>query len=176
MTMFNGWYYSWAPAAAGTVAGNSALAAALRVLLIPLFGALYSSSLVYGVFAAVSGEAAVVASGLTVGFLAGLVYLGPLMYAGARLLRVHRRLLAGGKLKTAGLGFWMVGGGAVTYAALQAGSSIVLGLGAGSMVLSASALGALLTCRLIGAASLGGLRPAWLVLAWKRGKQGFPFP
>jgi hypothetical protein len=91
MMVFNGWYYSWAPLLAHIAETNSAVAASLRVILIPLFGVLIVSSFAYFVGAWFSPEVGVILAGVVAASLIGAVYLAPVAYVVSRALRLRTR-------------------------------------------------------------------------------------
>ncbi len=74
---FNAFYYSFSPSAAQFISENSVLKSLTRVLLYPLIGSLFLSSLIFNPLS-FTPEMAVVASGFTASILLGAVYLFPM--------------------------------------------------------------------------------------------------
>lgn len=86
MRVFNSFYYSFSPGVASFIIAQSIIRAGMKIILYPLIGILYLSSLV---FAATSfnGEVAVTVAGVFASFGIGVVYLGPIL---AVLLRIFK--------------------------------------------------------------------------------------
>jgi hypothetical protein len=78
MAAFNAWYYSWAPAIAKLESNNGALRAAVRVLILPLLGALFVGAKLFDLLATFNPELAVVTAGVSSSALIGLLYLTPI--------------------------------------------------------------------------------------------------
>ncbi len=78
MRVFNAFYYSFSPGVASFIISQSIIRARMKIVLYPLIGILYLSSLV---FAATSfnGEVAVTVAGVFASFGIGVVYLGPIL-------------------------------------------------------------------------------------------------
>ncbi len=76
MTVFNGWYYSWSPPVAASIAPDPYAKAAVRVVLQPLLGILELAAASFSTFS-FSGEVGIVVAGLVAASLIGLVYLAP---------------------------------------------------------------------------------------------------
>ncbi len=77
MRAFNAFYYSFSPSVAQFISGSSALRLITRILIYPLIGSLYLSSLIYNPLS-FAPELAVIASGFTTSLLLGVIYLFPI--------------------------------------------------------------------------------------------------
>ena len=76
MEAFNAFYYSFSPGVASFVASHSDVRTSIRIVLYPLIGILYLSSLLFDLFS-FNAELAVTLSGIFASLGIGLVYLGP---------------------------------------------------------------------------------------------------
>jgi hypothetical protein len=92
MSVFNAWYYGWAPSLARMTAENQMFANLLRLSLVPLFGILYASYYSYLAVAPLSHEAGAITAGTVAASLIGLVYVAPFAYLSVRILRVRKHL------------------------------------------------------------------------------------
>lgn len=90
MEVFNSFYYSFSPQAASTITSHSDVRAGMRILLYPMIGVLYASSLV---FAAISfnSEVAVLAAGVLASFGIGAIYISPITIIASRLFKSRFR-------------------------------------------------------------------------------------
>ena len=88
MRVFNAFYYSFSPGVSSFIASHNLIRTGMKIILYPLIGILYVSSLV---FAATSfnGEIAVTTAGVLASFEIGLIYLGPILTILSRLLKSH---------------------------------------------------------------------------------------
>ena len=88
MRVFNAFYYSFSPRVASFITSQSLVRAGMKIVLYPLIGILYLSSLV---FAATSfnGEVAVTVAGVFASFGIGVVYLGPFLAVLFRVFKSH---------------------------------------------------------------------------------------
>jgi hypothetical protein len=88
MRVFNAFYYSFSPGVSSFIASHNLIRTGMKIILYPLIGILYVSSLV---FAATSfnSEVAVTTAGVLASLQIGLIYLGPILTILSRLLRSH---------------------------------------------------------------------------------------
>jgi hypothetical protein len=86
MLVFNGFYYSFSPQAATYITAHSNLRPVMKILLYPLVGILYASSLVFNAIS-FNSELAVTITGILASFLIGAIYLAPLLTILTRLRR-----------------------------------------------------------------------------------------
>ena len=77
LSAFNAWYYSWAPSVARLESGNAELRAAARMVILPLLGTLYVSSVLFG-WLHFNPELAILLSGTVAATLLGAIYLTPI--------------------------------------------------------------------------------------------------
>ena len=109
LSAFNTWYYSWAPSVARVESGNRELSAAVRMVIIPLLGTLYLSSVLFDWLYFINPEFAVLLSGVVASTLLGVVYLTPIaltmLYSMKR--RIRRTTIA--KIILMGLLLTLVG-------------------------------------------------------------------
>jgi len=93
MQVFNAFYYSFSPGVSSFIASHNLIRTGMKIILYPLIGILYVSSLV---FAATSfnGEVAVTTAGVLASFEIGLIYLGPILTILSRLKSHSSRLYA----------------------------------------------------------------------------------
>jgi hypothetical protein len=91
MRVFNAFYYSFSPGVASFIASQSIVRAGMKIVLYPLIGILYISSLV---FAATSfnGEFAVTVAGVFASFGIGVIYLGPILAVPSRFFKSRSTL------------------------------------------------------------------------------------
>jgi hypothetical protein len=168
MDAFNWWYYGWAPSVAWTAASNHWFAEGLRVGLYPLFGILYAAYFSYLAVAPVSPEAGAVIAGIVAASLIGLVYVAPVAYVSARLLRLHKRLLSLRRTNLAPIAMWTMASGLMILAAYVSSSAALMGLSTASLTLSALSLGSLLGAKGIGRIQLPITNFSTLTLAMRR--------
>jgi hypothetical protein len=92
MLVFNAFYYSFSPGVASYITAHSSIRDGMKVLLYPLVGILYGSSLL---FSAVSfnGEVAVISAGITASLGIGAIYLGPFLTILERIFKSHSSTL-----------------------------------------------------------------------------------
>ena len=92
MRVFNAFYYSFSPAVSSFISSHNLVRAGMKIVLYPLIGSLYVSSLV---FAATSfnSEVAVTAAGVLASFMIGLIYLGPMLTCLSILLKLQSSTL-----------------------------------------------------------------------------------
>lgn len=84
MQMFNTFYYSFSPQLASFVASHETVRATMKVILYPLIGILYGSSIIFQMLS-LNSELAVTLSGIFAATAIGFVYFGPLAILGRRL-------------------------------------------------------------------------------------------
>jgi len=77
---FNAWYYWWAPSIARLESGNAGLRATVRIVILPLLGTLYVSSVLFD-WLHFAPEVAVLVSGVVASSILGAVYLTPIALA-----------------------------------------------------------------------------------------------
>ncbi|MCS7116959.1 MAG: right-handed parallel beta-helix repeat-containing protein [Nitrososphaerales archaeon] len=78
MSLFNTWYYAWSPMVAEIIAQNPILKVIVKVLLYPLIGILQISVMVYSALS-LNPELSIIATGLVVSSLIGIIYFAPIM-------------------------------------------------------------------------------------------------
>ena len=141
MTLFNGWYYSWAPTVARAAASNPWFKDALRVGVVPLFGILYASYFSYLVVAPLSSEAGALLAGAVAASLIGLAYVAPVVWVGVRLLGLSRRLSGLRRLGAVPAVAWVAANGSLIGLAYLSGSGLLTGFATASLTLSMLSLG-----------------------------------
>jgi hypothetical protein len=77
LSVFNPWYYSWAPTIAQAIAPNENYKAATRMFITPLIGTLIAGHMVFSALAPISPEVAILSAGLLTSAILGLLYLTP---------------------------------------------------------------------------------------------------
>ena len=117
MSAFNAWYYSWAPAIANLEASSDLLRSAVRVLILPLLGALFVANGMFDLMRPVNPELAVVFAGFIASSLVGVVYLTPLALVGRRLAR--KRITSRTLLYVAILGLLLTILGTFTHGSME---------------------------------------------------------
>jgi len=80
LSVFNAWYYSWAPSFADIVSQNGVCQATVRAMIAPLVAVLILTHAIHGMLLPMCAEVAVLVSGLFAGILIGMCYLTPLVY------------------------------------------------------------------------------------------------
>jgi len=83
MQVFNAFYYSFSPQVASYITAHSNLRAIMRIVLYPLIGILYASSLLFNAIS-FNIELAVTTAGIFASFAIGAIYLAPLLTILAR--------------------------------------------------------------------------------------------
>jgi choline-glycine betaine transporter len=86
MQGFNGFYYSFSPQVASYITAHSNLRPIMKILLYPLIGILYASSLLFSAIS-FNSELAVTITGILASLLIGAIYLAPLLTI---LTRLHK--------------------------------------------------------------------------------------
>ena len=89
LTAFNAWYYSWAPSVAKEEYVDGYLRSSVQVVILPLLGSLMIASTIFQLIHPVNPELAVLATGLVVSALLGLIYLTPLIFTIVKLKKVR---------------------------------------------------------------------------------------
>jgi hypothetical protein len=92
MLVFNAFYYSFSPAVASFITSHNGVRDGMKILLYPLIGILYGSSLMFSA-ASFNGEAAVICAGITASLGLGAIYLGPLLTILTRIFKSRFSLL-----------------------------------------------------------------------------------
>lgn len=92
MQVFNPFYYSFSPQVASYITAHSNLRPAMKVVLYPLIGILYGSSLLFNAIP-FDRELAVTIAGILASFAIGAIYLAPLLTVLTR-LRKSRSTIA----------------------------------------------------------------------------------
>jgi len=86
MQVFNGFYYSFSPQVASYITAHDSLRPAMKIVLYPLIGVLYASSLLFSAIS-FNSELAVVVAGIFASLAIGAIYLAPLLTILRRLLK-----------------------------------------------------------------------------------------
>jgi len=86
MQDFNAFYYSFSPQVASYITAHSNLRLPMKLLLYPIVGILYASSLLFNAIS-LNSELSVTITGVFASFAMGTVYLGPLLTVLTRLRR-----------------------------------------------------------------------------------------
>ena len=86
MQVFNGFYYSFSPQVASYITAHSSLRPVMKIVLYPLIGVLYASSLLFSTIS-FNSELAVVAAGIFASLAIGAIYLAPLLTILRRLVK-----------------------------------------------------------------------------------------
>lgn len=90
MEAFNAFYYSFSPQVAYFIAAHGALRTVMMGILYPLIGILYVSSRIFQAFS-FNEELAVTITGIFAALGIGVVYFGPMVILGSRLLEADAR-------------------------------------------------------------------------------------
>lgn len=145
MLAFNSFYYSFSPQVASFIASDAAVRSAARILLYPVIGILYVSD---GILTTLSfnGELAVTAAGVFAAIGIGSVYVGPIAMVSCKFTKSRKRAIFSRVLHASEASCIT----AVLVLALgeTLGTSILLMVGAVSLMLSFVLLGALSALRL----------------------------
>ena len=113
VSAFNAWYYSWAPSIARVESVSSTLRAVVRVVIMPLLGALFVSASIFGWLRPISPELGVLISGIVASALIGFMYLTPLAYLVGRATK--RKLTGKSVLFVTTLGIMLTLLGTITH-------------------------------------------------------------
>jgi hypothetical protein len=167
MTVFDGWYYGWAPAVARTAAANHMFAEVLRFGLVPLFGILYASYYSYLAVAPIDPEAGAIVAGTVAASLIGLVYVAPSAHLSMRVLRLRKIPLRFPKVHAMLFVAWVVGSGLLIGRAYLAGSFALMGLATASLTVSMVTFGSIVGVRAISSIKPSTVNPT-LILNMKR--------
>lgn len=154
MSVFNTWYYAWAPSLARAASENHELANALRVILVPLFGILYASYFAFVAAAPMSTEAGAIMAGIVAASLMGLVYVAPWAYLALRILRLHRHQVALEWRYAMPVAAWVVGSGLLSVAGYALDSFALIGLATASLTLST-----LILASIVGVKAIASIKP-----------------
>jgi len=133
MEVFNAWYYSFSPSAAGFISANDPLRAPVRAFLYPLLGILEITTLTNSLFSS-SPEVGVVIAGIVASSLIGLIYLTLPTLLGFRRL-VKRRGISLNRIAKVSLAV-LATALALLAAGELAGSFILLAIGSSAVVLT----------------------------------------
>jgi hypothetical protein len=145
--VFNAFYYSFSPGVASFIASHSTIRAGMKIVLYPLIGILYLSSLVFAI-TSFNAELAVSMAGVLASLGIGAVYLGPMLAIASRFFKSpssSRYFIA-------------------IRLSLIFGISSLLGvllaeLGHFAILMEITTVGLVLSC-----IALGGLLVAWIIL------------
>lgn len=85
MQAFNAFYYSFSPQVARVISSHETLRTGIKIVLYPLIGILYVSSVIFRILS-FNEELAVTISGIFAAFSLGAVYFGPLTVLGRRFI------------------------------------------------------------------------------------------
>lgn len=91
MQAFNAFYYSFSPQVAQVIFSHETLRTGMKIVLYPLIGILYVSSVIFRILS-FNEELAVTISGIFAAFSLGAVYFGPLTVLGRRFIRNGTKL------------------------------------------------------------------------------------
>jgi len=78
MQVFNAFYYSFSPQVASYITAHSYLRPVMKIVLYPLIGVLYASSLLFNAIS-FNNELAVAVAGIVASLAIGAIYLAPLL-------------------------------------------------------------------------------------------------
>jgi hypothetical protein len=149
MSVFNSWYYGWAPPVASATAEANGVGDALRIGLLPLFGILYASYYTDLALATLNVEVGAISAGAIAASLIGLVYAAPSAYLILRLLRLQKNLRWFGKGRAAPIALISVGSSMLTAWAYLFGSFTIMGVGTAIFTMTMLTLGTVFGIRAI---------------------------
>jgi hypothetical protein len=139
MEVFNAWYYSFSPSVASFISTSEALRAATRAAIYPLIGMLRLGVLASDAFS-FNGEASVIAAGLVISALIGLVYFTPPTLLVLYLLGRWRDVSGISRIKPRLLSIPLAVSAFLVVVAELALSPVLMMIGSGALVLSTIAL------------------------------------
>jgi len=140
MTLFNAWYYSFSPPLASYLGTHQTQREAFGYALYPLIGLLYASYYAYLLISPLNSEVAALTAGLVAAAMIGFVYLAPPLYLAKRILRRKKTSLAS-KLNPKPFLALSAASSVAIGLSYFAGTGLVLGFAAASLLLSVLTLG-----------------------------------